>query len=582
MIHCIFRVQNSVQLYLQGLNLVSIEPIKSDLEGIGLILKQHRLSVPPYQRPYTWESEQINDLYDDVIKAKDVSKTDQYFLGTVVLSRGDHDTQRVIDGQQRIVSISILISAIRNYFTSKGDEDRAGDITRDYLSKKDLRTQHHNPRILIVPADRDFFQKYVIEVQTIKNTTPRGLSQTQKRLYNCIKLARNFVQRIVEQSSNPSDDLLDILYFLEDKAVLVRLDVHSEANAYVIFEVLNDRGLDLTVADLLKNYVFSRASENGNREKLEECQQLWLSMVATITTELEENDLKHFIRHEWISRNGLVREKNLFDDIKSVVKDEKSALEYVRNLADKAKIYTALRNHESVQWQSYSYDVRAALYFFNIAKMSQIRPILLSIFSKFTVGEVNKVIPVLASWSVRFLVCQTVGSGELEDNYAQRAKDVFAEKIKTTKDLRRQFNIVPPDVEFENHFKNYTVPKAPLARWYLSRIENHLNPNKTNPLTPDTSVVNLEHILPLTPDSSWGKVSDKMMKHVNRIGNLTLIESEINGRLASKNFDQKKTELCKSNIKITKELLNINKWTDSAIFDRQAKLARIAVEVWKI
>lgn len=317
---------------------------------------------------------------------------------------------------------------------------------------------------------------------------------------------------------------------------MVYLDVGSESNAYVIFEVLNDRGLDLTVADLLKNYVFSMAGKEG----LPSCQTKWKEMTTLISNSNGEGDIKNFIRHDWISRNGLVREKNLYDEIKKNVNDEKTVSSYVENLLKSATIYSSLSSISSDFWKIYSENVRKGLSLFNIANITQVRPLLLSVFSNFSTAEINKTIPMLASWSVRFLICGSGGSGVLEDNYAQRAKDVFEKKIKTARELLQSFDIVPSDAQFEKDFTSAKVSKVPLARWYLSELEIEKTKNAQKIANPDTLKVNLEHVLPQNPSASWNVSSKIAMKYTNMIGNLALMDANANSMIGNASFIEKK------------------------------------------
>ncbi len=125
-------------------------------------------------------------------------------------------------------------------------------------------------------------------------------------------MAADFVKSLTATTQQPDDALLDVLEFIENRALLISVAVGDEANAYVIFQVLNDRGLDLSVADLLKNYVFRQAGD-----RLAEVQKSWEAMATTITDVASEPDVKVFIRQAWIARNGLTREKQLYDAIKA-------------------------------------------------------------------------------------------------------------------------------------------------------------------------------------------------------------------------------------------------------------------------
>jgi hypothetical protein len=288
---------------LRGLKPMTVEPIKSQLLGIGLLLKQHRLAVPPYQRPYAWERPQVQELFQDIREAERRDKSDEYFLGTVVLTKDSDGFLSIVDGQQRIVTTAILISTIRNYFRSIGDSTRADMITEHYLSTPDFRTLDQKPRLYLVPEDRGFYQQRVVLGAEPEKKSTSTLIKAQKRLQTAIETARDFVAQITTVAPNPVEALIDLLEFIRDKAVLVCLDVSSESNACVIFEVLNDRGLDLSVSDLMKNYVFRLSCGQA----LEECRSAWARMTSAITAEFEEGDIRQFIRQSWIAEHGLGR-----------------------------------------------------------------------------------------------------------------------------------------------------------------------------------------------------------------------------------------------------------------------------------
>lgn len=557
---------------------MSIEPIVSRLIGVGELLKQQRLSVPIYQRPYTWELQQVKDLYTDIIDAR-MQNSNQYFLGTVVITTsGDRDIKNIIDGQQRIVTISILIAAIRNYFANNADVKRESMLTEAYISRADLITMLPNPTVLILPEDQGFYNDYIINVPNIKERAPNNLSATQKRLYHAIKEAQKTIDSIVTISKNPSNELAELILFIEKKVVLVSLDVGSEANAYVIFEVLNDRGLDLTVADLLKNYIFSISGKN----LLPTCQAKWKEMTTLISNSHDERDIKNFIRHDWISRNGLIREKNLYSEIKKNITESRSVSKYIENLSQTSEIYAALSSIDSSFWQIYDEKVRRSLYLFNIANITQVRPLLISVFINFNKKEINITIPMLASWSVRFLIDGAVGGGELEQNYSQKAKDISDKKITTAKQLLDSFDILITDAQFESSFAIASVSKAPLARWYLSELELEKCSSEQKVVNADISEVNLEHIFPKNSDGDWKSNSKNITKYINRLGNQTLLKTKVNSDIRNSSFDKKKEVYLQSDFLLTSEIAKYPSWDIHDIDNRQKELAKLAVKRWKI
>ncbi|MDI2090127.1 DUF262 domain-containing protein [Commensalibacter oyaizuii] len=557
---------------------MSVTSIDSRLIGVGALLKQQRLAVPSYQRSYKWELQQVKELYQDIIDAKN-KKSEQYFLGTVVITKSEHDNiKNIIDGQQRIVTASILISAIRNYFAKKKDTDSVETITRDYISSKDLRTKNEISHVLILPDDQKFYTEYVIKIKHIGQKAPKNLSDTQKRLFHAIKQAQETIAKITDKdlTKTPDDDLFDLIEFIEKKTVLVSLDVGDEANAYVIFEVLNDRGLDLTVADLLKNYVFGAAG----KEKLSECQAQWNKMNTLISNSHGEGDVKKFIRHDWISRNGLIRERDLYDEIKRTITNETSVSNYITNLSNNSEIYAAFLNLDSSLWKDYNDKVKQALYLFNIAKITQVRPLLMSVFNNFNKKEINKTIPMLASWSVRFLICGEGGSGELEKNYAQKAKEISNKTITTALELFDSFKILPTDIRFENSFATVNA-KGILARWCLSELEIEKNGNQQKIANPDTNEVNLEHVFPEKSGDSWEKASKDISKYLHRLGNLALLKAKDNSLVGNCSFADKKKVYSKSDFLLTKEIASCSSWDVNEINNRQKELAKLAVRRWK-
>lgn len=553
--------------------------IHADLIGAGNLLKQMRFSVPPHQRPYAWLDAQINDLYRDIYDA--LRRTaEEYFLGTIVLAKTVDSRLSVIDGQQRLVTISILIAAIRDYFMNAHQLQRANDIEREYLSKRDIRTQEETAHIFLIPEDRDFFVKRVVCPPTHADRAIAATTKAQERIENAVRLAAEFVESIAQTTQKPDDALLDLLEFIDTRALLISVRVGDEANAFVIFEVLNDRGLDLSVADLLKNYVFRLAGE-----RLPEAQAAWQSMTTTITEVAEEPDVRVFIRQEWISRHGVTREKHLYDAIKRSVTTKSKAVDYAKDLALQAVVYAALRNPNHDRWKSFGDAVIESLEVLDMVGVTQIRPLLLAVFKSFDEAEVKKSLPMMVSWTVRFLICGSGGSGTLETYYAERAKEVSAGSIKTASQLFDGMkNALPTDQEFQDTLARATVSKSTLAKFYLRVLEQQKNAKGGELIVnPDSDKVNLEHVLPQTLGSAWPHISaDEHSALVKRLGNLALMSKRLNSKIANSDFATKKPYFAGSKITLTQELANRNQWTVVEIDDRQRELADLAVKAWPI
>lgn len=567
-----------MEIALNGKTVEKLERIDSDLLGIGELLESKKLSVPSHQRPYAWEDQQVEDLFRDINDALN-AKQGEYFLGTVVLTEGDQGRKLVIDGQQRLVTCAILIAAMRDYFVSVGQEDRAKDIEQKYLFRRNIRSQEVEAHIHLIPEDREFFLNRIIANPKEPKRTVEPANTAQKRLVQAASLAASFIKKKVDLTQQKDDAILDYLEFIHDKSKVISVEVDSEANAYLIFEVLNDRGLDLSLIDLLKNYVFSFAAE-----KLAEVQSSWAAMVNAIADIGDEGQIKTFVRHAWVAKNGLTREKDLYAAIKKEVTTKSKAVDFAAELAKTAAIYAAVATPSHGMWNKFAEEVSQSLEVFDLAGVTQIRPLLLAILKNFEPAEVNRSFPMMVAWTVRFLVTGAGGSGILETGYAECAKAVSQKNITDAKGLWAQMEkVVPDDISFEQAFAKATVSKVSIAKYYLRVLNQHMTAGTEELIVnPDKEKVNIEHILPETITGEWLQdfTEAQHKAYLRRIGNLTLLGKKLNSKVANNPFSEKQKEYDKSEIKMSKELCAQKTWTPADIDARQAAFAKLAVKIW--
>ncbi len=356
-----------------------IDKLDARLDGVGHLLADRYIVVPPYQRAYSWTDEQITDLLRDLSDAIR-SKDSEYFLGTIVLTKNNEGSHFVIDGQQRLATVSILICAIRNYFYTIGDKERGDLLHQGYLAKKDLRELTETAHLKLIAADNGFYESAIL---SRSHSAPPARKASRKkqgpashtRLEQALRLATEHVNAIVNQTHDPTRFLLEWNDYLKEKAKVIVVEVNDEAAAYTIFEVLNDRGLELSVSDLLKNFIFRVADDRVN-----EAQQHWTTMVGILEgSGAEEKDLRTFIRHVWASRHGLTREKELYDRIRTSVTSKQRAVDLAGDLSQQARIYAALENPSDEFWKPYGSTVRDSVDALLLLKAIQIRPLVLAV-----------------------------------------------------------------------------------------------------------------------------------------------------------------------------------------------------------
>src|SRR5260370_19232974 len=288
-------------------------------------------------------------------------------------------------------------------------------------------------------ADRDFFKARILEPpQKGKGKEKNVMSATtnsHRRIETAYRLAYDYVLKAQDGARDKVKEIFKRINYIRSRVRVIWVQVPNEANAYVIFETLNDRGLDLAVTDLIKNFLFGRASTTN----LSDVQQRWISMYSIVESAVQERNVKHFLRHQWASQHGLTREKDLFDAIKKEINTSSNALAYASQLLDDGKIYAALTGSTQPFWADWGGTAKRDIDVINLLEMQRISPLLLAIVSAFSRAEARKALHLFVSWGVRFLVAPSPG-GTLEKFFSNAAKDVRDKKIKKAKDLHAAAN----------------------------------------------------------------------------------------------------------------------------------------------
>lgn len=544
--------------------------IDFEIRGMGKLIKENKFFVPQYQRPFAWKELQVRQLFEDI---DNNMSEEEYFLGTIVLSKKENDILEIIDGQQRIATIIIFFSASKDFLENKNAIEK---IQSDYLSEYDIRERDNIPKLKLNIQDNEFFRKFIIDSD--KNCSET--KESHKRMKEAFVLANKKIQNLLDRNNNDINILYDWIDFINEKLKIVVIIVPTDANAFTIFETLNDRGLELAQIDLLKNYLYSKAGR-----RLKEAQHSWLELITKIE---EENLTLTYIKHYWASINGFIRLKNkeLYNEIKKRKRTSTEVITFINNLKNDVDIYKAILNYNAAFWNDYDNKCGEYIETLNYFGLEQYRPLLMSILRKFPKEEVTKSLKLILSWLVRNLITGSMGGGTLEQTYAKKAKEIANGNIKSTKDLKKSLKgLIPNNEEFKQKFEIASVTKHKLARYYLSAIENYHrgqeNPELLVNTNPDS--VNLEHILPENPGDNWPNFTeDDVRTYVKRIGNLTLMKAKENNDFKSSSFNIKKGKYKESELWITKSLADFDEWTIESIKTRQKNLAEIVLKTWSI
>jgi len=354
--------------------------------GIASLLEQDEYRVPIYQRSYAWEAVErreetvaVEDFWTDLKDALNSGEPD-YFLGSVVLTPSEEDKRlTIIDGQQRLATTSLLLAALRDLWQERGEPAQADDVDK-YLSTYDRRARDDVPRLMLNQDDDAFYRALVVQP-----SNPSPSRDSHERLRDAYAYLKERLDADVDGYGRKAEDrLLNWLDFLDRQVVVITVEVPTEADAFVIFETLNDRGMDLTIGDLLKNYLFMRA---GSR--LEAVKSSWVAALTALDVSAENENFVRFLRHYWSSRYGATRERGLYASVKKQITSPAQAVAHASDLADAAKDYAALESPSHEYWKRRGFTTTTST---NVdillrLELEQNRPLLLAVMKYFTKAD---------------------------------------------------------------------------------------------------------------------------------------------------------------------------------------------------
>lgn len=561
-----------------------------EASGVAGLLRTRSLAVPFYQRSYSWRPNsdtgsdaddklQVVEFWDDLTAS--FGARARYFMGTVVMSRDGADgRESVIDGQQRLATTSILIAAIRDKFRERGEPAFAGSTHQDYLARFDRIAGEDLPKLILNTDDRDFYSRRIVGRDL--DVEPAGVSQ--RLMLDAYKyLAQRVDEFSAQAGTSWRDKLTELVAWLDQDLQVVAITVPTEADAFQIFETLNDRGADLTVADLLKNYLFSKAVV-----RLDEVRDNWVRTLDNLDIGRVGNQrFTTFARHLVGSMYGRTRERDVYARLKDIVRNPATAVSFSQQLRDSSRVYYALLASDSDFWADFTSNTADAADVLVQLNLERNRPLMLAALTKFDSVEIQRFVPTMVSWAIRGLVAGSLAGGVAEAAFFDAAVEVHNRRIHTTEEVLSLPGIdalIPNDDQFRDLFAVWRTARGPLARYLLRTLELQLRgePEPELVVNDDVERVNLEHILPKgARPADWPRFTDDDRRaYTDRIGNMCLLQKGPNGRIGNKKWTIKRPILAGSRLELTKQASAAAEWTTASIDERQRVLANLAVQAW--
>ncbi len=541
------------------------------------IFKKYEFQIPDLQRDYDWKTEQLNKFWED---ANNVYRDDitEYFFGPMVfVEKNPGDVRKIIDGQQRLITASILIALARDFCKKLNNQSAVDQLNRLLFSSMTYQGQPQKDVLRPNPNNELFYKDFILKVddpdKKLGQTKPEV--ETNQKIFSAYKFFKKKFDEI-GQTYDLSQYLPLFLEKIMKSFLTIEILVDSEEAGHRVFETLNYRGLDLSISSLVKNYLLEKSSDSDLGTNL--------SKWREITNNIENKTMDDFLKHHWISRHELVTPSNLFDKIKGKIDQSQKVNQFLDELIEDSKIYKQLRYPEKLYWYD-DQDVVEYIEDLNDLRNDNAQPLLLAAKriwnDKTKFRELTKVCSIIhfraksigprnASQMVNTMYNVLKQLSEKKNSYS--IKDVLNEfkKIDTTKE------------EFELSFREKWFSGAE-ASYVLRKIE--INKDGAYAVKRATAKATIEHILPQNLSDEWRKKFDEETHEecVDLIGNLTILHDVLNKSIQNNSFDDKKDVYKdQKDVSMTLELAKKPTWEEKDIKDRTKEFTKHALDIWKL
>jgi hypothetical protein len=545
--------------------------------------------IPRFQRDYSWSEVEWEDLWTDILETTRDGGEPAHYMGYLVLQSQNEKTFDVIDGQQRLTTLSIVVLAtlrnlkklIDNGADAERNKQRLDQLRQTYIGYLDPVTLVPRSKITLNRNNDNYYQTYLVPLERL----PQRRIRASEHL---LRKASDWFEKKIEEYIKPTPvseagkKLASLIDVMSDRLSFTVITVTDELNAYKVFETLNARGVRLSATDLLKNYLFSVVHSSDEHEhEMKKLEDRWEYLVSR----LAEENFPDFLRMHWISRHSLVRQSELFKVIRSKVRNREDAFALLRGLDEDMDTYLGLTKPDGASW---SKDTK---YYANLLRLFSVRqpfPVLMAAKRILSDTEFEVLMRVFALLSFRYNVICSLQANEQERVYSTLSSKISTGQITSLAQIIEGLKtLYVSDDAFKSAFEDKIFRTTQsrnkkIIKYILCELEYQKSGNRPDS---EDNAFNIEHVLPENPSGGdWEEFTDEEFEaYVYRIGNMTLLNATRNREIQNYDYTQKRPVLSESQFQITNELASDAEiWNPMAIATRQRKLAQLASGIWKV
>ncbi|EMG97828.1 DUF262 and DUF1524 domain-containing protein [Helicobacter pylori] len=537
--------------------------------------QNNQFVIPIYQRVYSWEKEQCEQLWDDIIKIGGNDKINGHFIGSILYVLDGNTPSSpllIIDGQQRLTTITLLFIALRNH---SSDEVKI----LEKFSRKEIESYLINSnkdgdkkfRLILSESDKDMLL-FLIDKNKRKPSEPS------------VKIMENF--KLFEKWISENTDKLETIFKELEKLMIVWIALDKgKDDPQLIFESMNSKGIELTKTDLIRNYIVMETEVEKQKDFYN---QYWRAMEE----DFKQNEIlfNRFVRHYLTIKTGKIPKiKKVYEVFKDYQQKERIEIEdLLKDLQKYCGYFCQIVFKKEADERDKG--LNEALGFLVDLEMDVVYPLLLELYSDYKDGVLSdqdfiSIIALTESYICRRAVCG-LGKNSLDKIFPSFTKKIdknqYLESIKAHfLSLEKTTGKFPKDSEFKDSLITIDFYKLQKIKYFLERLENF---DTKEPV--DTQKCNIEHIMPQTLTPEWQKDLGENFeaiheKYLHTIGNLTL--TGYNAKYSNKSFQEKRDMekgFKQSSLKLNQSLKDLESFGEKEIEKRANDLADWALKIW--
>lgn len=530
--------------------------------------------IPPYQRPYTWENEHVEALWNDIFSAFENNQEDSevdknYFLGSVILTSDNSKTLNIIDGQQRMTTLMILFCVLRDLLEDKDinyNEINLDDIKESIEKKQQCRIVLNTH----IKNQLEFEEEILRKVKFPEKFTKKDANLN--KYMNTALILKDKIEGLLQEKY----DIAKFLDYLFKNVRLITITCSSQEFAIKLFQTLNARGMDLSPADLIKSHLMSKLVEDQHDKFI----QIWID-IEKIMDRLDEKigDIFNYYQYYSLAQNP---KKSLYDEIISIFGEKepnvliyelkKFAECYEEVIEDNIpELYTLFYLKHQLYWKS----ILVTAKFENYQRYDELVRLIRDFYYKYWIAGYT-------SQKIKQISFNIIGMIKNKKSYPE-IKEILMKKEKEDNIYNRSIESLKSNCYNEAWCKPILI-LLEYTRVDESKLLNYLKVDKK---------IHVEHILPISWENNfeWNqniKEKEKVEEYINNISNLTLLSGTKNIKATNDGFEKKK-EIYRgkgkdgiTSFQLTQDLLEYSTWNISELKERQKLLINEIINILDI